>query len=344
MKILVIQIKQLGDILTSSVIFEALKNKYPSSEIHYLIASKGIAMVENNPFVDKILFYDDQKKATSFFKNIFKIREQKYDIIIDAYCKTTTSLLCGLSGAKKTISFDKKISRLLCTDVIKRNTISFSVATKAIEHRLLLLEPIDIPFEVIKPKLYVTDEEKQQALSKLNAFDLQKKSKIIMISALGSGNSKTYPLQYMAKVLDSICQNTDATLLFNYIPNQKEDVLQLYKFCQPETQKQIKIDFYTKDLRDFFATVTYCKAVIGNEGGAINMAKALNVPTFAIFSPEILKNDWNLFENENSSISVHVDDYIPAFSSEQTSVHEKYDSFKPQFFNDKLVHFINYNL
>lgn len=344
MKILVIQIKQLGDVLTSTVIFEALKNKFPSCEIHYLIAPKSIAIVENNPLIDKLLLYDDQKTVASFFESVSSIRKEKYDVIIDAYCKTNTSLLCWLSRAKKTITFDKTLSRLLCSNVIQRNKESFSKATKAIEHRLLLLEPLGIPFEERKPKLYVSEAEKQQALATLNSIGIQKEDQIIMISALGSGNSKTYPLAFMATVLDTICKNTEATLLFNYIPNQKEDVQKLYNLCEPKTKAQIKIDFYAKNLRDFFGIVTYCKAVIGNEGGAINMAKALDVPTFAIFSPEILKNDWNIFENEDSSISVHVDDYNRASIHKEATVYEKYATFNPNLFQDKLVHFINCNL
>lgn len=344
MKLLVIQIKQLGDVLTSTVIFEALKQKFPSCEIHYLITPKSIAIVENNPFIDKLLFYDDQKTVASFFNSFSSICKEKYDVIIDAYCKTNTSLLCWLSGAKKTISFDKTVSRLLCSNVIQRNKESFSKATKAIEHRILLLEPLGIPFEERKPKLYVSDAEKEKALATLNSIGLQKKDKIIMISALGSGLSKTYPLEYMAKVLDTICEHTNATLLFNYIPNQKEDVVKLYNLCEPKTKSQIKIDFYAKNLRDFFALVTYCEAVIGNEGGAINMAKSLDIPTFAIFSPEILKNDWNIFENETTSISVHVDDYDVAQTNKEATVYEKYATFKPSLFQDKLVHFINSNL
>lgn len=344
MKLLVIQIKQLGDVLTSTVIFEALKEKYPSCEIHYLISPKSTSIVENNPFIDKVFFYDEKKPIVSFFKSILNIRKEKYSTVIDSYCKTNTSLLCWFSGAKKTISFEKNVSRLLCTHVIKRNKISFSKATKAIEHRLLLLEPLDVPFKEIKPKLYITQSEKETALQKLKDIGVQKDDKIIMISALGSGTSKTYPLKYMATILDFICETVDATLLFNYIPNQKEDVLKLYNLCNDKTKAHIKIDFYTKNLRDFFAVVTHCNAVIGNEGGAINMAKALNIPTFAIFSPQIVKNDWNIFENENTSVSVHVDDYKGSSETVETTVHQKYTTFEPHLFLDKLGHFINYNM
>ena len=57
----------------------------------------------------------------------------------------------------------------------------------------------------------------------------------------------------------------------------------------PSAQKQIYFDVFGETLRDFLAITYHCDALIGNEGGAINMAKALNVPTFTIFSPWIKK-------------------------------------------------------
>jgi len=38
MKILVIQIKMIGDVLTSSILFEALRKEFPTAELHYMIS------------------------------------------------------------------------------------------------------------------------------------------------------------------------------------------------------------------------------------------------------------------------------------------------------------------
>jgi heptosyltransferase-2 len=84
--------------------------------------------------------------------------------------------------------------------------------------------------------------------------------------------------------------------------------------------------------------------LIGNEGGAINMAKALDIPTFTIFSPFILKNDWNMFENETTNISVHVSDYYPNLSLHKSkNDSEIYELLKPKLFNNLLHLFLNKN-
>jgi heptosyltransferase II len=82
--------------------------------------------------------------------------------------------------------------------------------------------------------------------------------------------------------------------------------------------------------------------LIGNEGGAANMAKALQIPTFSIYSPGIIKTDWNVFENTTTNISVHYDDYADELPKEG-DLFQKYSKFKPNYFYDKLLDFLNFN-
>ncbi len=346
MKIAVIQPKMIGDVLITSVIFEELKQKFPTAELHFIVNKNTIPVLENNPFIDKVIILDPniEKGIFGFVKQMNRIRNEKYDIVIDSYSKLKTAFSCKFSGAKKTISFHKWYSRFFYTDTIIRTKHSISTATKAVEHRLQLLKPIEIDFQVIKPKLYLQNSEIENAIELLNRNNIDLNRPIIMISAIGSSEAKTYPLEYMAEVIDEIAENKKVQILFNYIPNQKGIALELYNLCKLETQEKIFFDVYAKSLREFMGLTSQCAALIGNEGGAINMAKALDIPTFTIFSPFILKNDWNMFENETTNISVHLSDYYPNLelknSKNDTGI---YELLKPELFNNLLLLFLNNN-
>ena len=54
-----------------------------------------------------------------------------------------------------------------------------------------------------------------------------------------------------------------------------------------------------------------CDFIVGNDGGAINMSKALKKPSFTIFSPWIEKRFWSTFEDGKLHSSVHLLDYQP---------------------------------
>lgn len=346
MKIAVIQPKMIGDVLITSVIFEELKQKFPAAELHFIVNKNTIPVLENNPFIDKVIILDPniEQGFSGFVKQMKRIRNEKYDIIIDSYSKLKTALFCKFSGAKKTISFHKWYSRFFYTDTIIRTKHSISTATKAVEHRLQLLKPIGIDFQVIKPKLYLKNSEIENAIDLLSRNNIDLNRPIIMISAIGSSEAKTYPLEYMAQVIDEIAENKKVQILFNYIPNQKGIALELYNLCKLETQEKIFFDVYAKTLREFMGLTSQCAALIGNEGGAINMAKALDIPTFTIFSPFILKNDWNMFENKTTNISVHISDYYLNLELKNSKNDtEIYKLLKPELFNNSLLLFLNNN-
>ena len=352
MKILVIQKKRIGDVLTSTVIFEALKQKYPQSELHYLIYENAIPVVLNNPFIDKIIILNEatRKGKRNFLRFLFQIRNEKYNAIIDAYGKPNSVLIGWFSGAKIKVTFDKLYARLFYSHSMIRNDASFSNATKAIEHRLLLLQPLGIDFSEISPKIFLTPQEIKEAKSRLKDAGLNVDKAIVMISALGSGPEKTYPLLFLAEVLNQIAAY-DVQILLNYLPFQKPEIHQLLGFCSEQTKVKIFSDFYESDLRKFLAITNQCAALIGNEGGATNMSKALNVPTFSIYSPFVKKLDWSYFENQTTIVSVHVDDFLndhetamPVKVLNKPTYQEVYARFKPQLFQAILTDFLNFNL
>jgi heptosyltransferase II len=343
MKILVIQKKRIGDVLTSTILLEAIREKYPESEIHYLIYPNSLAVVEHNPFLNKIVILDDvtKRSKTKFISFLFKIRKEKYDVVVDAYGKPNSVLIGWFSGAKKTITFNKSYSRIFYTNIINRKQKPDTNATLAIEHRMQLLEPLDIEFKEYKPKLFLLPSEIDFAKETLKQKGINLDKPIVMISAIGSKETKTYLLPYMAEVLDKIAEYKDVQILFNYIPNQKEIAFELMQLCKTETQQKIFFDVYENDLRKFIAITSLCKALIGNEGGATHMAKALSVPTFIIFAIDVQKIGWSIYENETTDIAVHVHDYIP---ENKLDFDELRIQFKPLLFAGKLDTFLNFNI
>ncbi|WP_189605245.1 glycosyltransferase family 9 protein [Salinimicrobium marinum] len=353
MKILVIQQKMIGDVLTSSILFEALRKKYPDAELHYLIYTHTFPVVEHNPFIDRILLFDPvvDLKPNGLLPLLKKIKKEKYDLVIDVYAKINTAIISAFSGATKRISYYKKYTSGAYTHTFELLTSPKTSAGLAIENRMLLLTAVakDFPAE-LKPKLYLTKEEISSAKALMKNAGIEVDKPVYMIGILGSSSEKTYPLKYMAEILNKIISSVPAAqLLFNYIPSQEKEAKELYNLCSPQTQQHIFFETYGRSLREFMAITAQCDALIGNEGGAVNMAKALNVPTFSIFSPQIKKENWSIYENEADHVSVHLKDYHPEFLtalSRKTLTKKAaqfYEQLKPNLILAKLNTFLQTN-
>tara|TARA_R110002020_G_scaffold154714_2_gene334962 strand:- start:121789 stop:122847 length:1059 start_codon:yes stop_codon:yes gene_type:complete len=349
MKILVIQQKMIGDVLTSSILFEALRSKYPEAELHYLIHKHTVPVVQNNPFIDKFIFdlQDSQGNTISFIKFAARLRSENYDIVIDAYSKISSAFLSFYSGAKVRIGIKKSYTSYLYNHSVKNSNKAETAAGLAIENRMRLLAPLskDFPKE-IKPKIYLKEAEIASAKAKLENSDIDLSKPIIMIGVLGSSELKTYPLPYLAKLLQTIVEETNAQLLLNYIPDQKPKVEELLNNCDNRTVSHIFPEVYGENLREFIALTSFCDALIGNEGGAVNMAKALNKPTFSIYSPWINPEAWASYPGKKQ-VAVHLKNYKPQlYKSKDFKAMKKesiklYEELNPEFIKKELLNFLS---
>lgn len=349
MKVLIIQQKMIGDVLTSTLLFEVLRERFPSAQLDYLVNGSTTPVLENNPLIDNIIaFTPEMETSKNGLKQLREIvKNNQYDVVIDAYAKISSAWITKSSNAKYRIGYKKWYTSVAYTHTFKRRDISLTVAGLAVENRLLLIQPlVDIETTKLQPKIYLTPLEKKNAYKRLIDAGIDFDRKLYMISVLGSNEFKTYPLPFLATLLDYIVSTTNAQLLFNYIPSQQEDVNTLYSLCKPETQKAIYLSLYGKSLREFIALTSHCDALIGNEGGAVNMAKAIGIRTFAIFSTWIKKGAWSVYEDGTKHRSVHLYDYIdynPLFSNKKSAKRlaaTQYKKFTPDLIIPRLHEFI----
>lgn len=335
----------IGDVLTTSILFEAIKAEHPDAELHYIINSHTFAVVQNNPYIDKFLFVtpEIEENKTKFLAFLNKIKREKYDAVIDVYSKFSSNLMTKFSGAPIKISKKKWYTAHYYTHTFKEAKKPKTEAGLAVENRLQLLQPIcnNIPNQ-LKPKVYLTDTEIEASKQLLIKAKVKVDEPLFMISVLGSGENKTYPLPHMAKIIDTIVEETNGQILFNYIPKQLTEAKTVFNFCKESTKNRIFFDVFGRSLREFLAITQHCTALIGNEGGAVNMAKALDIPTFTIFSPWILKEAWNMFDNDRTHVSIHLKDIKPdiydgkSLKTAKKEAFALYETFPPELIIPKL--------
>ena len=351
-KFLVIQQKMIGDVLASTVICEKLRDLYPKSIIHFIANENTLPVLTNNPNIDKIIVFEKKyrtsKKAFLFFLN--SIKKEPYFAVVDAYGKLESNLISLFAKADYKTALYKWYTQWIYSHTVEENLTPKPNIPLSIENRLRLVHPLSTEKKerYYHPKIYLTENEKLIAKNKIASLTKIVGKQIIMVSILGSNNQKTYPAEFMAKTLDFVSDNTDALLLFNYIPHQKKEAYNIYEKCSVKTQSRIEIDFYADSLRNFIAILSQCSLLIGNEGGAVNMAKALDIPTFCIFSPFIIKGAWHT-ENSQKHRSVHLKDYKPELFNKRSKKEVKkstpalYNNFEPHLFTTPLHNFLKHH-
>ncbi|PWA06265.1 ADP-heptose--LPS heptosyltransferase [Flavobacterium psychrotolerans] len=320
----------IGDVLVSSILCDNLRKAYPKAQIDYMVYESTIAVLEGNTNFDHLILFKEKHRQSKweYFKLIKSIRKEKYDVVIDAYSKLESWLIVLFSGAKQKISYWKKGRSFLYTDTVKRIQSSKTNLGLIIDQRLALLNPLHLNIELETfPKIYVNLKEQDFAISLFKSKGIDSSKKTIMLSIIGSGLDKTYPLEYMSQLIDFIADKGDVNLLLNYIPKQIDEATQIYNGCKESTKQKIYFSVLGKNIREFIAIMNQCDLIIGNDGGAINMAKALKKPSYIIFSPWIDKKGWATFEDGINHVSVHLKEFKPEIFEHKTDKIIKKETF-----------------
>ena len=258
-------------------------------------------------------------------------------------------LICYFSKAEYRIGFKrpgKKLKLPFYSHPIEFIPKKTKFCGKAIENRLNLLNAV-FPIQDMDdtPKIFVTEEEAQY--DKITHL----KKPVIMLGVLGSTPQKSMPYEYIAKLIDYIAKNYNASLLFNYAPYQKTEAEAIYELC--EYKEQIHLDIYEDSIRGFITLMNKCDLLLSNEGGSVHIAKALDKPTFTIYSPYIEKEDWNSFEDGEKHQSVHLLDFKPevykSFTREERKAIEAdpsklYHELTPELILKSLKPYLHHHL
>ena len=98
-KFLIIMLRAVGDVLLTTPLVRALKKSNPANEIYFLTGPAAEKILEYNPYLSGIISWDKD--------TLKKIREQKFDTVIDFMHSAISGYYTLFSGAKKRIAFHR---------------------------------------------------------------------------------------------------------------------------------------------------------------------------------------------------------------------------------------------
>ena len=349
-KILVIQNKRIGDVLIASLIADNIISIFPDAEVHYFVYDYTAGVIENHPNINTIFRIQEKslKKIPNLVAAAFKIRRENYDIIFDPYAKFQSRFICLCSGASTRVGFKKRKKNPILP--FYTHNVNFleektQICGKSIEDRIHLVNSaFSLENPIYEPKIHLNEKE-------INYQKLEPhQGPIVMFGILGSTPRKSMPYNYVVKLVDSIITTFKVKILFNYAPHQKDEALTIYRACK--NKEAIIFDVYEDSIRGFIQVMNQCSVLVSNEGGAVHIAKALQKPTFTMFSPYVLKSHWASFEDGIKHTSIHLLDVHPELFSTHREERKKieqnprflYEQLTPELILPQLKQFLEHHL
>jgi heptosyltransferase-2 len=128
-RILVIQTAFIGDVVLATALLQNLHAAYPAAIIDILVRQGADELFTDHPYINEVHVWNKKKnKYQHLFQIIQNIRRIKYDVVINVQRYLATGIITVLSGAKKTIGFNKNPLSFLFSEVVSHQ---FGAAAEA---------------------------------------------------------------------------------------------------------------------------------------------------------------------------------------------------------------------
>lgn len=288
-KILVIQLKQIGDVLLSSPICNTLKENYPDSQIDYVVYDYTAGVLENNPNISNIIKITNKERESkwAFFRFLTKIH--KYDICINVQGKVEGLLITLFSRAKMKISWNKKGWRILHTHPVNTDKyMEITGAGNTIDGRLALLKPLDLKKYVRDLKIWVKEKEKENIRNVMKNAGLDIDKPVISFGVTSRREFRVWPKERFAKLIDVLYEKYGIQAVLFYAPNDKKYNSE-EEYCNKlkelvQHKEAVFTNIRTKNVRELIVLLSISDMYIGNDNGPRHFAQAVDTPSFAIFT------------------------------------------------------------
>lgn len=256
-RILIFRMDEIGDMVTTLPVFQALRERFPDSEITLMCRPLMKGLVQNDSNLNVIAVKYEELSG-------------RYDVILDL--RGDWNSLRFAWGQRPKLRLDRGTHRFL-------NRLFKRQQPHEVEFNLQILAPIlgqlkDKPV----PRIYPSRRNEQQAMLFLQRHDLDR---FVVFHTGARKLLRRWSLQSWADLAVYLHSEYGCAIVF---AGGAEDVADIKRI-------QGKIPFQTYSfadegsLLDYAALVAKAMLMVGNESGPMHIAAATGTPTLALFGP-----------------------------------------------------------
>jgi len=271
LRFLILRPDRLGDVVLSTPLPREIKKVYPDAFVAVLVRSYTKEIYVNNPFVDEILI--DEELGSTLWQRVKRIRSFNFTYAVSLLPTTKNNWLLFFSGIKIRIGVGHKLYQFLSNakSIYRRKYIPLR---NEADYCLDALRKIGVENPSTAVEIYLSDEEKNNALQLRNQFPVEKKL-FIGIHVTSGNSAPNLSLIEYRKLAELLAQKKNVQVFIT----EKE---------APEELKNIagvSYHFENLSLRDSIIAFSAMDVVISNSTGPMHIATALKVKTLSVFCP-----------------------------------------------------------
>ena len=295
MRLLVVRLRQIGDVVFTTPALAALRGRFGTASITYLVEPAAAPVLAGNPHIDELVVVPTAtglEGVRALWGLIRRLRTQRFDLAIDFHGGPRASLITWLSGAPRRIGYDVAGRGWMYTDRVNRpRTLR---PRHSVENQWDLLIPLGIspPHRTADPVFMAVDEVSRRSVAeRLAAAGVEPSAALVVIHVSAGNPFRRWPIPAFAEVAASlVATNPTRRILITSGPSERDAAAAVIEAARerlgPGTASRVLAcgEFSLSELR---ALTENAALYIGGDSGPMHVAATSQVPIVTLYGPTL---------------------------------------------------------
>ncbi|HUI40652.1 MAG TPA: lipopolysaccharide heptosyltransferase I [Terriglobia bacterium] len=288
-RILVVRLSSIGDIVHALPAVAALGQSFPEAEITWAIESRFAALLDGNPFVQRVVSLDTlgwRRRPTSAGTlreargGLSELRHPRADVAVDFQGLVKSAALARLSGATRRVGFGGRWLRERLAGVLYTERVEAADRRHVIEENLALVERLGtrrVPraeWQFPLPRSEAAELRVEERLAALGT------PKFVVINPGAGWTSKRWPPERYAELVRELAQDEDLSVVLTGSGDEEAMIRGILARAQSP-----RAAYFPSTLIDYIALVRRANLVVGGDTGPVHLAGAVGTPIVALYGP-----------------------------------------------------------
>lgn len=269
-RVLIIDTAWLGDVVFSTALVRAVRERWHDSEIHFLTAPRGEPIVRNHPDLKRVWVFDKQgvdRSLGSAFKLTSELNHNDFEIVLCAHPSLRSRLICSRLAAPVRVGYRAFGSSWAFTHTIEN---SLSTEPDHVERRINLLRALEPLTQTPPLSMGLTAEELKWSTAFLEKTN-HSETPLLGVIPGSARLTKQWSVEHFVTIARMWRSTTGGKSLVLLGPSEKP--------MRPFFERQGDcLQVVETGLRNCAALLHSCQCAVGNDTGLSFVAIAAGCP------------------------------------------------------------------
>jgi heptosyltransferase-2/heptosyltransferase-3 len=270
-RFLVIQLRQIGDVVLTTPIPHILKETRSTCRVVFLTEKPSDQLLVGNPHIDEIVLNDRKGTWRDTLRLAKVLRSRRFDAVLDCMGNPRSALLAFLSRAPIRISYPAKGRGVLYTHRVA------PTREYAVEIKKRLLQPLGVSSARNRPEIFLSEAEREGGHELRGRLLGDCAGRLVTVDPSHRRATRRWPAEHYGTLCRRLAEELHSAPVVLWGPGEERDAEAVVASSAGRARKAP-----ATRLREMAALIGAADLHLGNCSAPRHIAVAVGTPTFTI--------------------------------------------------------------